>query len=649
MGKRNSLIVNCVQALNIIPQQQLLAMQSNSDLLENLHQNNVISLQQKNYIHFLIAYYVLLQGSNQYGHLNEIQVKNLMQSKLNSSESENISLSYADKQFIHRGIAQKVSKNLYKNQILVDKEYQLIQSWLNSLDESKEAKAFPKIGNYQILELIGSGGMGRVYKAQHPILRKEVAIKVLINLQNASPKIKQRFHNEACAMAQLEHPHIVQIHDTGTDNGISYIVMDYIAGISLRELTTNNKVTIRKSCNLISQILQAVYYAHNQGIIHRDLKPSNLLLKQDKLFLMDFGLAKDIKEDQNLTNSGQLLGTLKYMSPEQAEGKTKKIDRRTDIYATGVIFYEMLTGVCPIQGTSQSKVIHNILYGQIKPMNFYNKNIPNELEAICCKAMAKSIEERYQNAEDMRKDIRLFLEGKAISIRSNAFSQHIKRHKRKYIHTVSATVFTLLFLTIGIAVGRNSKEVLDKRPQMTNKTKKEAQIVKKQIPQRQIPYLQPSQQQLRYFKYDPKEWELWENKRFKMRYHVKRSWQQKTTNSSEFSRVIHSSSSYGKAIFYFSYTKSNNLEKLLKTTEVALRRLNQGILIRKRQINVRIYDLHGKLTTYFLEENTTNFYLQVFCAIRNNTACVCIARRPQNNLQENVDLFYSVFSITPFD
>jgi serine/threonine protein kinase len=204
----------------------------------------------------------------------------------------------------------------------------------------------------EVLELIGTGGMGAVYKARQPSLDRVVALKILPTEIGADPAFTQRFTREAQALARLSHPHIVTVYEFGQAEDTSYIVMEYVDGASLRHTIETGTLEPEHALVLVPQICDALQYAHEEGIVHRDIKPENILLdRKGRPKVADFGLSK-LTHDENhteasLTGTHQVMGTLRYMAPEQMEG-TRDVDHRADIYSLGVVFYEMLTGELPI-------------------------------------------------------------------------------------------------------------------------------------------------------------------------------------------------------------------------------------------------------------------------------------------------------------
>src|SRR5579862_668958 len=210
----------------------------------------------------------------------------------------------------------------------------------------KDAPSFP---NLEIVELIGQGGMGVVYKAIQKNLNRTVALKVLSPKCSDDPEFLSRFGREAQALAQLSHPNIVAIYDTGVHDRVPYLVMECVEGRSLRALLESKVITLAQVLDLIPQICDALQYAHSRGVIHRDIKPENILVDASgRVKIADYGLAKLAKaEDSRLTKSGFVMGTPHYMAPEQVENSSQ-VDHRADIYSLGVIFYEMLTGELPL-------------------------------------------------------------------------------------------------------------------------------------------------------------------------------------------------------------------------------------------------------------------------------------------------------------
>ncbi|MHC1743076.1 MAG: protein kinase [Syntrophobacteraceae bacterium] len=251
------------------------------------------------------------------------------------------------------------------------------------------------LGQYRITEQIGEGGMATVYKAYQPSLDRFVAIKVLAPLHARTPGFKERFFREARAVAQLSHPNILPVYDVATENDICYLVMKCISGSSMRDIM-GEKMDLSRICRFIDQVASALDHAHGRGIIHRDIKSHNLLLEGDWVFLTDFGIAKIMEASTVLTSTGELIGTPCYMSPEQAKGKP--VDHRTDIYSLGIVIYEMITGTVPFKGETPYGVIYKQIHEPLPLPRSYRPDLPEEVERVVLKALAKSPDHRFDRA-----------------------------------------------------------------------------------------------------------------------------------------------------------------------------------------------------------------------------------------------------------
>lgn len=262
-------------------------------------------------------------------------------------------------------------------------------------------------GRYEITELIGVGGMADVYKATDIIDNKEVAVKILKKEFAENEEFLRRFRNESKAIALLSHPNIVKVYDVGFSDKIQFIVMEYIDGITLKEYIENEKVlTWKDSVHFIIQILRALQHAHDRGIVHRDIKPQNIMLFTDgTIKVMDFGIAKFAREEGR-TATDQAIGTVHYISPEQARGDVT--DEKSDIYSVGVMLYEMLTGQKPFDTDNPVTVAVMHMQNTAERPRAINPDIPAGLEEIILRAMEKDAENRYQTASDMIRDIEAF-------------------------------------------------------------------------------------------------------------------------------------------------------------------------------------------------------------------------------------------------
>ncbi len=264
-----------------------------------------------------------------------------------------------------------------------------------------------KIGKYEIIEEIGRGAMGVVYKALDPDINREVAIKTIRfdMLSDGSEKeeMMRRFVREAQAVGKLEHSNIITIYNVGREGDSTYIVMQYIEGKSLQEIiSSRKKYSSAEIVKLINCLCSALGYAHKRGVVHRDIKPANILIDNDgNPFLVDFGVA--LVEMSTMTLSGTIAGTPSYMAPEQVMGK--KVGSQADIFSLGVILYELLTGERPFQGEHLTTVVYKIINEKPSPLSKANRDIPEMFEGVVTKALAKNPAKRYQNCRDMAVDL----------------------------------------------------------------------------------------------------------------------------------------------------------------------------------------------------------------------------------------------------
>lgn len=259
------------------------------------------------------------------------------------------------------------------------------------------------IGHYEILEQLGSGGMGIVFRAKDLELEREVALKFLPRRYNANPAMKQRFKREARASAALDHLNIGGVFEVGeTDDGRLYFAMPFYKGKTLKTRIAEKSITIKTAVEYAARIADGLAHAHQKGIVHRDIKPENIMICEDGgLKILDFGVAKIV--DSDVTQKGILLGTISYMSPEQAAGET--VDPRTDLWSLGLVLYEMLTGRQPFKNDEISTMISTILLREPTPVAQITENIPSELEKIVVKSLKKNKSERYQTALKFLEDL----------------------------------------------------------------------------------------------------------------------------------------------------------------------------------------------------------------------------------------------------
>lgn len=284
------------------------------------------------------------------------------------------------------------------------------------------ARHFPQL---EIMECLGRGGMGVVYKARQPKLNRLVALKILAPERGADPKFAERFQREALALAKLSHPNIVTVHDFGEADGMFFLLMEFVDGVSLRQTMREGRMKPEEALAIVPKICEALQFAHDQGVVHRDIKPENVLLdKQGRVKIADFGIAKIVRQasrlsqtsepsvpqggpektepgampvPRDLTDADRVLGTPHYMAPEQVE-KPATVDHRADIYSLGVVFYEMLTGELPL--------------GKFPPPS-KKVRVDVRLDEVVLHALEKEPERRYQHASEVKTDLETIATGAA--------------------------------------------------------------------------------------------------------------------------------------------------------------------------------------------------------------------------------------------
>ena len=266
------------------------------------------------------------------------------------------------------------------------------------------------LGPYRILDQVGAGGMATVYKAYHAAMDRYVAVKVLPQHLARDPNFRARFQREARTIARLEHRYILPVHDVGEDDDIPYFVMRYTDGGDLNDLIARKSLTVARIATIVAQVAEALAYAHRQGIIHRDVKPANILISRDgDPLLTDFGIAKIYEDTLQLTGDGMMVGTPTYMAPEQLQGQP--VDPRTDIYALGVVLYQALTGEPPFVAETPLAVALMHIHNALRSPRQLNSTIPESIERIILRAMAKDPNDRFQTAGEMAEALHLALTG----------------------------------------------------------------------------------------------------------------------------------------------------------------------------------------------------------------------------------------------
>src|SRR6266513_131206 len=343
----------------------------------------------------------------------------------------------------------------------------LFRTGLASLgDENDEpfeptiARMLKDFGDYELLEEIGRGGQGVVYRARQKSLNRTVALKVIGLGQWATKTHLKRFRLEAEAAASLEHPGIVPIHEVGEREGTCYFSMGFIEGDQLDAVVRREPMSVRRAAELIAKVARTVHYAHEHHILHRDIKPRNILLdQQGEPHLTDFGLARLVETESTVTRTMEVLGTPSYMAPEQAEGNDAAITSATDVYGLGAVFYQLLTGHPPFAGGTTFETVRLVLDTEPRQPRLLNPKIDRDLNTICLKCLDKDPQRRYASALALAEDLERWLKHEPIlARRTGIFARGKKWVQRNPTSAVMAALLLAFAVPLGVMIWRTESE-----------------------------------------------------------------------------------------------------------------------------------------------------------------------------------------------
>lgn len=309
-------------------------------------------------------------------------------------------------------------------------------------------------GDYEMLEKIAQGGMGVVYQARQVSLNRVVAVKMILSGQLASETDIKRFHQEAEAAANLQHPNIVAIHEVGEHEGRHYFSMDFVDGPSLATGAKSGPMPAIDAAALVKTLAEAIQYAHQRGILHRDLKPHNVLIDSRGVpRITDFGLAKRLEQDSGLTTEGSVMGSPSYMSPEQAAGRQDLTGPTSDVYSLGAILYELLTGRPPFCGKTAMETVRQVIEHDPVPPSKLNAKVPADLETICLKCLEKRPEQRYSSARLMAEELERFLKHEPILARPASAARKAGARMQRHPWIITALLAVVVLGVSGLAFG----------------------------------------------------------------------------------------------------------------------------------------------------------------------------------------------------
>lgn len=380
----------------------------------------------------------------------------------------------------------------------------------NAPPPAKTSRTSVRVPGYDILGELGRGAMGVVYKAKQIRADRLVALKVMLNIDHARPQEVQRFHVEAQAAAQLQHPSIVQVYDVGEVGELPYFTQEFVDGGTLAQRLAKETLPTDTAARMLLELAEAVAFAHSRGVVHRDLKPSNVLITSDgSLKIADFGLARRMEDQSHLTKDGTILGTPSYMAPEQAYGSSHEIGPLSDIYTLGAILYEFLVGRPPFKGATAWEVIEQVRTAEPVRPSEIEPRVPKDLETICLKCLQKEPTHRYTSAQDLAADLQRYLNNEPILARPTSrwerFVRLCRRHpsEARLVGLVAGLLVTMtigsVWTAIRINADRNTikekQRIADQRLASRNKTLFE---VVNRLPQslQALPFSDSAMQQL---------------------------------------------------------------------------------------------------------------------------------------------------------